>query len=113
MSANYLTLTSHHLKAHEEWATEGGGLTFVLLRTGAAKCVSGAFNRGVKAGDVLVLNGGGGKLSACGQEESVFGSFSMRVEHMFPLFDANEIASLKHNIVSRHGEIRSRRAPAN
>ncbi|HVY72035.1 MAG TPA: hypothetical protein VHH73_19030, partial [Verrucomicrobiae bacterium] len=95
MGANYLELTVHRLKPHEEWSTKTGGLVFILLQRGAAKCAAGTYGRRVCSGDVLVLNGEGNKCTVRAEEETIVGSFMMRVEHLYPLFDANETGLLQ------------------
>jgi len=96
MGTNYLTLTSLCLNAREEWVNKDGGLTFVLPRGGSIKCVAGTFGRTLAAGDLLVLNGAGVKLCANGAGEVVFGFFSVRIEHIYPLLAPNEISLLRN-----------------
>ena len=70
----------------------------MLPRSGAARCVFGAFDREVVEGDVLVLNGNGAKLCARDGSELAFGCIYMRVEHLFASFRVSEICRLQNVI---------------
>jgi AraC-like DNA-binding protein len=96
LAEDYLTLRLVRLKPSEEWIINQGGLCFVFSKGGAGKCVCGPLNQRLVPGDVLVLDGAaGGKLYAPDRGELVFACFSVRPEHLFPLFASNEICLLQ------------------
>jgi AraC-like DNA-binding protein len=81
----------------EEWTYGGAGLYFVLAKAGAGRNVAGKAARHFASGDVLVLNGeSGGRLCVSGKGDMVFWYFSLRLEHLFPLFAGHEICLLKN-----------------
>jgi AraC-like DNA-binding protein len=93
---DYLTLRMVRLKPSEVWVNKQGGLSFVFPKGGTGKCLCGPLDQGLAPGDVLVLDGAvGGKLCAPDRGELVFACFSVRSEHLFPLFASNEICLLK------------------
>ena len=55
MNPKDFDLKLRRLEPPADWANKEGGLTFVLPRSGAARCVFGAFDREVVEGDVHAL----------------------------------------------------------
>lgn len=98
---DHLTLRSTRLADGEKWAARGAGLYFLFVRGGAGKLVLNSVSHALAQGDVLVLNAAGtGKIEITGQDRLFFSSFSVLVEHLFPLFSAAEISHLQHLLVS-------------
>ena len=96
LAQDYLTLRLVRLKPPEEWISKQDGLSFVFAKGGVGKCLCGPLNQRLAPGDVLVLDGAvGGKLCAPDRGEMVFACFSVRSEHLFPLFASNEICLLQ------------------
>lgn len=101
---DYLALRLNRLKSPEEWTPKGQGLSFLFPKGGVGKYVSGPVAERLSTGDVLVLNGAeAGKVCALNGGELFFWSFSLCLEHLFPLFAANEISLLKQVTESLKG----------
>lgn len=95
---DHLTLRLIKLKPSEEWVNKKEGLSFVFSLGGAGKYVSKGATQRLVPGDILVSNGtSGGRLFALEKSDLSFRSFSLFLEHLFPLFGSNEI-SLLHNV---------------
>jgi hypothetical protein len=91
-----LALRLNVLKSPEEWAPKRQGLTFLFPNGGVGKYVSGPVAEPLSTGDVLVLNGRrAGRVCALRKGRIVFWSFSLRLEHLFPLLAPHEISLLK------------------
>jgi AraC-like DNA-binding protein len=96
---DHLSLSLVRLKPSEEWLRKGAGLSFVFMKGGGARCVCGPILHRLSQGDVLVMNEAlGAKLCAPDSGETVFWSFSLNLEHLFPLFASSEI-SLLQNVI--------------
>jgi len=96
LAQDHLTLRLIRLKSPEEWPHKRNGLCFVFPKGGAGKCQAGNVVQALSPGDVLVLNEGvGGKVCLGGEAELVFWSFSLCLEHLFPLFSGEEIPLLQ------------------
>ena len=65
---------------------------------GDGKCISGSVTHRLARGDVLVLNATwtGSKLTVLNSGELVFWCFSLRLDHLFPLFASAEICLLQN-----------------
>jgi len=98
----YLCLRMTRLRRGDEWANDSSGLCFVFPRTGAGTYICGSVVHPVLPGDVLVLGAAnsGSLLSRSGNVEFEFSSFSSHIEHMLPLFAAEEICLLQE-VVNR------------
>jgi AraC-like DNA-binding protein len=81
------------LNRGEEWTNETSGLCYVFPRAGAGVCVCGSVTQPLLPGDVLVLSAEmpGRCFPDSGNAECAFWWFSSQIEHLFPLFAANEI----------------------
>lgn len=91
------------LQPSEAWVNESrteDEFTFVFLKGGAAQYVFPNATHRLMPGTVLVCNKHSvGRLQSEDKTESVFATFSVLFEHLFPLFSSNEIALL-HNVMS-------------
>ena len=91
------------LQPLEIWAHESRNedeFTFVFLKGGVAKYVFPNAVHRLAPGNVLVFNKHSvGKLQSDDKSESVFATFSVLFEHLFPIFSSNEIALL-HNVMA-------------
>jgi AraC-like DNA-binding protein len=100
----YLNLESTRLKFPEEWSQRQGGFSFLFPKGGGGTYVSGPVVQGLSPGDVLVLHGDKtGKVRAANGAALVFRSFSLCLEHLFPLFASNEISLLQDLAVGFKG----------
>ena len=101
LTQDHLMLRLVRLKPEEEWFITGEGLAFVFPTGGTAKFVLGPVMQSLAPGDVFVVSAeSGGKLLAPAKGESAFWYFSLKLEHLFPLFASNEI-SLLHAVSDR------------
>lgn len=92
------------MKSSGEWTPKGQGLSFLFAKEGVGKYVSGPVAERLSPGDVLVFDGRqAGKVWALNGGETVFWSFSLCVEDLFPLLAANEISRLKEVAESLKG----------
>src|SRR5215469_16812967 len=91
------------LQPSEAWVNESrteDEFTFVFLKGGAAKYVFPNAVHRLVPGNVLVFNKHSvGRLQSDDKSESVFATFSLLFEHLFPLFSSDEIALL-HNVMN-------------
>jgi len=91
------------LQPSEAWANESRSedeFTFVFLKGGVAKYVFPNAVHRLVPGNVLVFNKHSvGRLHSDDKSESVFATFSLLFEHLFPLFSSDEIALL-HNVMN-------------
>lgn len=97
LGQEFLTLRLVRLKSNEEWLSKRDGLFLLFPKTGTGKCVAGSKTLRLVPGDVFVLGEGDGrdKLSVSSGTEIVFWCFSLRLEHLYPLFAGNEISLLE------------------
>lgn len=92
----YLTLRLVRLKLAEEWPVMREGLFFVYQNGGNGTWVTGQTVQPMRAGDMLVVQGGAGnKFCVEKGSEMVFWYFCLRVEHLFPIFSSSEISLLQ------------------
>ena len=83
------------LKSPAEWEHKQEGLAFLFPERGNGRFVCGRRAERVLPKDVVVSVGGrGGRLSVAGRGEAAFRAFWVRLEHLFPLFAAEEISLL-------------------
>ena len=96
LSDDHLHLRLSRLRPNVEWVPEETTLWFVFPKGGAGSCVCGAMTQPLEAGDVVVLKGrSGAKLFCTKGRELVFWDFSVRAEHLYPLFASREIGLLQ------------------
>jgi AraC-like DNA-binding protein len=92
---HFLTLKLRRLQPSEEWCPGGNGLSFALVKGGRGHYGLGTSPWKIITGDVLVLNPEAkGKLTAQ-KGELLFWEFTSRLEHLLPLFSAEEICMLQ------------------
>jgi AraC-like DNA-binding protein len=104
LDQDYLALQLNRLQSPGEWTPNGQGLSFLFPKEGVGKYVSGPVAERLSPGDALVFNGRrAGKICAVNGGETVFWSFSLCLEDLFPLFAANEISLLKQVAESLKG----------
>ncbi len=96
LGQEFLTLRLVRLKSNEEWISKRDGLSLLFPKTGNGKYVAGSRTHRLSPGDVFVFSEGDGreKLSVASGTEIVFWCFSLRLEHLYPLFAGNEISLL-------------------
>jgi len=90
---DHLALRRFRLRPGEQWNWKEEDLYFIFPHSGSGQLVARAVAHEIRGGDVLVWNGAA-KLTAKGGGEVVFGSFSLRLEHLFPLFSSDELGLL-------------------
>jgi len=92
---HYLTLRLRRLRPLEEWAPKGNELSFALITGGQGHFELASSLLRLAIGDVLVLNAESkGKLTAQ-NGELLFWELAVRLEHLLPLFSAEEICMLQ------------------
>jgi len=97
LKQDFFNLQRVRLNAPQEWALKGECLSFLFPEAGGGKWIAGAVSQRLGPGDVLVLNADlGGKVCVAGPGEMNFCSFSLNLEHMFPLFESSEITGLQN-----------------
>jgi AraC-like DNA-binding protein len=96
LTQDYLNLRLIRIKASEQWVREGEGVCFVFARAGAAQYQKGATKQPLSPGDVLAVNGDAAARICAGKgAEFAFWAFSLRLDHLFPLFAGTEISLLR------------------
>jgi AraC-like DNA-binding protein len=96
LTEDYLNLRLVRLKASEQWARAGEGVAFVFPCAGSGQFLKASVAQPLSCGDVLVSNvDGNGKICPAKSGEFAFWAFSVRVEHLFPLFASTEISMLQ------------------
>lgn len=92
----HLALGLVHLKSPEEWNPKPEGLVFLIFKAGACEYIQDHVCVQIKAGDILILSEDSrGKLRVFQNGEITFWCFSLRLEHLFPLFAGSEISLLQ------------------
>ncbi len=92
LTQDYLGLRVDRLKHSDEWNATCEGLVFLFPSNGKGSYISGSVAQPFSAGDVLVFNTvGGGSVRARDGRELEFRSFSVKLEHLFPLFANHEV----------------------
>jgi AraC-like DNA-binding protein len=93
---DYFAMRLVRLKSPEEWSSQKEGLCFIFPKGGVGQYVDGSAAQRLVPGDILVWEGSpGGRLCVPKGAEMVFWSFSVRLEHLLPLFDGEEISLLQ------------------
>jgi AraC-like DNA-binding protein len=110
LAEDYLTLEVIRLVSPQEWTHQQEGLSFFFPEDGEGLYLSGSITQNLSAREVLVANRNhparirppiGGSFS--------FRSFSLAVEHLYPLFAHTELSWLQ-NVTSNLKTIRLYRA---
>lgn len=92
----HLSLVWHHLRQVEPWPPTPDGLSFVLVTRGTGDFVTSKWAQRLVAGDLYIANGTAGTVGpAAAQEELTLGTFSLRFEQLYPLFDSGEVPALQ------------------
>jgi AraC-like DNA-binding protein len=92
LTQDYLGLRVDRLKHSDEWNATCEGLVFLFPSSGKGSYISGSVAQPFSAGDVLVFNTvGRGHIRAQDGHELEFRSFSVKLEHLFPLFANHEV----------------------
>jgi AraC-like DNA-binding protein len=92
----HLSLQLVYLKSPAEWAHNREGLAFIFVESGHGNYVCGRITQRSSPGDVLISNGGrGGKLRVANGGGMAFRTFSISLEHLYPLFAVEEISLLE------------------
>jgi len=93
----HLNLRAVRLVGAEKWEPSSSGLSFVFIRGGAGMFAISSASHQIAHGDVLILNGGSRvNLRTTADNELVFSTFTVLVEHMFPLFSVSELSQLQN-----------------
>ncbi|HTY86130.1 MAG TPA: helix-turn-helix domain-containing protein [Candidatus Acidoferrum sp.] len=93
---DYYALRLVSLTGSEKWTPPDQGLCFVFNKRGTGQYSWGSLIRPLQPGDLLVLEGSReAKVGVAKGAEIIFWSFSMRLEHLIPLFGGNEISLLQ------------------
>ena len=95
---DHLTLRLESLKASEELALKGDALNFVFAKSGGGKFTFTKAAHRLAPADILIFNAAsGGKLEVADRKgEFRFGTFSVSIESLLPLFAGHEITLLHH-----------------
>lgn len=100
---DHLKLRLVRLQPSEMWVNDSrteDEFTFVFLKGGVGRYVFPNATHRLVPGNVLIFNKHSvGRLQSDDKSESVFATFSVLFEHLFPLFSSNEIALL-HNVMN-------------
>jgi AraC-like DNA-binding protein len=95
LNQEHLTLRLTRLRATEAWSVPAD-LAFLFPKGGTANCMCGRLTQCLAPGDVALL---GGKepwqVSVAERGQLVFWDFTLKLEHLFPLFGCEEIALLQ------------------
>jgi len=93
---DYYALRLVSLTGSEKWSPPDEGLCFIFNKRGVGQYTKGSFVQQLQPGDVLVFEGNHeDKFGVTKGAEVIFWSFSMRLEHLIPLFGGNEISLLQ------------------
>ena len=94
---DYLTLKLVRLKPPEGWVGKPEGLSFLFVKGGVGEFVADDLAQRLTSGDTAVICGSrGGKLYVSNGGDFTFWSFSLRIEHLFPLFAGEELSLLQN-----------------
>jgi AraC-like DNA-binding protein len=104
LDPQYLRLRVTRLKGGAKWTEDGGGLCFVFPKGGEATWFCGPEAHPLSPGDVFVFVAGSDSIGLhSGKRGFDFSSFSNRIEHVYPLFTANEIGLLTELVKTFQG----------
>lgn len=95
LAQDYFTLRLVRLKAAEGWSLKRDGLCVLFPKGGEGSFINDSSIQRLAAGDVLVANSSTGIELRAHDGDLVFWSFSLRLDHLYPLFAGNEISLLE------------------
>ncbi len=96
LTHEYFTLRLIRLKSSEDWSFKRDGLCVLFPKGGEGKYVSATGSERLVTGDVLVVNNtSAGRLRSANAADLVFWCFSLRLDHLYPLFAGTEISLLE------------------
>lgn len=96
LAKDYFTLRLIRLSSSEDWSFNQDGLCLLFPKGGAGKFGDASVAQRLLPGDVFVLTGGAaGKLNVANGGDMVFWCFSLRLEHLYPLFASSEFSLLE------------------
>ena len=94
--SDYLRAQLFRLDTAEQWRTSGDGLLLVLPTNGSGSYEALGTTHPLAAGDVLVLNPAlRGLVQPTHRSTLTFQAFSLKLEHLSPLFTGQEICLLQ------------------
>jgi len=95
LAPDFLKLKLVRLGADDVWSCPQDGLCFLLARAGSGRCSVGPAAHSFAPGDLLILPGTAEiRFQAATTSEVIFSFFSLRLEHLYPLFAGSEISLL-------------------
>ena len=92
---NHLTMRLVRLHQADEWKEGAEGWSMILFKGGTGRYVLRESKWNLVPGDVIVLNPAAGGRFFAQNGEAVFWCFSFCMEHLLPLFSAEEICMLQ------------------
>ena len=93
--AEHLRLRTVSLQGAAYWSVQRDAVYLVFPQDGAGECLFSGASQRLEAGDVLALHpASGARVRAASGGQLTLQSFSLRFEHLFPLFSASEICLL-------------------
>jgi AraC-like DNA-binding protein len=93
---DFLALRLVRLKSSEELTSEKDGLCFAFFKGGLGQFATGTAMYKLVSGDMIVWEANPkAKIAAAIGGEVTFWSFSIQMEHLFPLFSGDEISFLE------------------
>jgi AraC-like DNA-binding protein len=97
LATNYLFLRLVRLRHLEDWLSPSDGLSFVFPKAGSGTYTSTCAVYPLVPGDVLAAHTSvRGTVTVSVADDFVFWSFSLSIEHLFPLFASTELYLLQH-----------------
>jgi AraC-like DNA-binding protein len=96
LTEDHLNLRLVRIKSAEQWAKGREGVYFLFPRGGTGQFVNGPAKQPLSIGDVLVINGEPrARVNSVKGAEFAFWGFSLRMDHLLPLFGCAEISLLQ------------------
>ena len=96
LAQDYLTLRLVRLKGAEEWSHKREGISIFFPKSGFGTYSYNSSPQRIGSGDVLVTNGVSNfRLASSGATDLIFWCFSIRLDHLYPLFASLEISMLE------------------
>ena len=96
LTEDFLNLRLVRLEGARRWGRQGEGVCFLFPRAGLGQYQNTSSKQPLSPGDVLVVSGEAADQICPGNRgEFVFSSFSLRLDHLLPLFAGTEISLLQ------------------